>query len=101
MSRNKGVINFIESGKWRQKKLKIDPPAFLLVEFVAHDLGELFELALGRCIVALDHDVLKMPEPPGEVLEALALFQVTSDLGADLCQCVHTASISRVIRAQT
>ena len=56
------------------KKLKIDPPAFLLVEFVAHDLGELFELALGLCIVALDHDVLKMPEPPGEVVEVLVLL---------------------------
>ena len=91
MSRNKGVIKFIESGKWRQKKLKIDPPAFLLVEFVAHDLGELFELALGLCIVALDHDVLKMPESPGEVLEVLALVQMASDLRAGPCQCVRTA----------
>ena len=64
MPPNTCAIDLIESGKWRQKKLKIDPPAFLLVEFVAHDLGELFELALGLCIVALDHDVLKMPEPP-------------------------------------
>ena len=98
MSRSKSVINLIESGKWRQK---IEGRLTSLGEFVTHDLGEFLELAIGLRIVALDHDVLKMPEPPGEVLEALALFQVTSDLGADLCQCVHTASISRVIRAQT
>ena len=68
MLRNKGVINFIESGKWRQK---IEGQLTSLGEFVAHDLGEFLELTIGLRIVALDHDVLKML--PGEVVEALVL----------------------------
>ena len=66
----------------------VDPPT---VEFVTHDLGEFLELELRLCVVALNHDVLKMPESQGEVLEMLALLQIISDLRADLCQCVHTA----------
>ena len=36
-------------------------PALLLVELVAHALGELLEIALGLCIVGVDHEVLEMP----------------------------------------
>ena len=39
-----------------------------LIEFIAHGLEEFLELALGLRVVTLDHDVLKMPEPPGEVI---------------------------------
>ena len=67
MLRNKGVINFIESGKWRQK---IEGRLTSLGEFVAHDLGEFLELAIGLRIVALNHDVLKML--PGEIVEAFS-----------------------------
>lgn len=62
--------------KKSRKKIVVNVPALLLVELVAHGLGELLELALGLGIVALDHDVLEVPEPPGEVLKALALFEV-------------------------
>ena len=51
---------------------------------------EFLETAFGLCVVTLDYDVLKMPESPGEVLEALALFQMTSELRAGPCQCVRT-----------
>ena len=46
------------------KTLKVDPPVFPLGEPVTHNP----EPALGLCVVALDYDVLKMPEPPGEVI---------------------------------
>ena len=52
---------------------------------------EFLEPAFGLCVVAPDYDVLKMPESPGEVLEALALLQMTSELRAGPCQCVRTA----------
>ena len=65
MPPNKCAIGFIESGKWRQKN---EGQLTGLIEFIAHGLEELLELAIGLCVVALDYDVLKMPEPPGEVL---------------------------------
>ena len=65
MSRNKGVIDLIESGKWRHKN---EGQLTGLIEFIAHGLEEFLELALGLRVVTLDHDVLKMPEPPGEVI---------------------------------
>ena len=43
-----------------------------LIEFIAHGLEEFLKLVLRLRVVALDHDVLKMPEPTEEVLEALA-----------------------------
>ena len=52
---------------------------------------EFLEPVFGLCVVTLDYDALKMPESPGEVLEALALLQMTSELRAGPCQCVHTA----------
>ena len=61
MSRSKGVINLIESGKWRQKN---EGQLTSLIEFIAHGLEEFLELALGLRVVTLNHDVLKMPEPP-------------------------------------
>ena len=59
-------------------------PALLLVELVAHVLGELAELALRFGIVSVDHKVLQMPEAPAQVLEALPLLEEAGDLGADL-----------------
>ena len=48
----------MQNKKIKIKKIKnLDLPTLLLVELVAHGLGELFELALGLCVVALDHDV--------------------------------------------
>ena len=52
---------------------------------------EFLEPAFGLCVVAPDYDVLKMPESPGEVLEALALLQKTTNLRVGPCQCVRTA----------
>ena len=51
---------------------------------------EFLEPAFGLCVVALDYDVLKMSESPGEVLKVLALRKITSGLRVDLCQCVRT-----------
>ena len=59
-----------------------------LIEFIAHGLKS-FSNSIR--VVALDHDVLKMPESPAEVLEVLALLQMASDLRAGPCQCVRTA----------
>ena len=70
-----------------------DAPAFLLVQLVAHDFGELLELALGLGVVRFDHDVLEVPEAPAEVLEPLALLEVASDLCADLS--THTCGCQR------
>ena len=53
---------------------KIEGQLTGLGEFVAHDLGEFLELAIGFRVVALDHDVLKMRELPGEVVEVLVLL---------------------------
>ena len=64
--------------------MKIDPPAFLLVELVTHALRELAELALRLGIVGVDHEVLEVPEAPAEVLEALALLEEAGDLCANL-----------------
>ena len=36
-------------------------PSFLFVEFVAHMLGELFELSLGAGVVGINHKVLEVP----------------------------------------
>ena len=47
---------------------------------------EFLEPAFGLCVVAFDYDVLKMPESPGEVLEALALLEVASHLCAHLAR---------------
>lgn len=58
------------------RKIVVDAPALLLVELVAHGLGEFLELAFGLGIVALNHDILEVPEPPGEILKALALLKV-------------------------
>lgn len=54
------------------------------VELVTHVTREFLELALGLCIVAFDHDVVEMPKPPTEVLETLALLEMSGDLCADL-----------------
>jgi len=59
-------------------------PVLVLVELVAHVLSEFFELALALRIVSLDEGKLEEPEAPTEVLEALALLEVLSDLCADL-----------------
>ena len=59
-------------------------PSLLLVQLVAHDLGELLELALGLGVVGLNHKILEVPEPPAQVLEALTLLEVAGDLCADL-----------------
>lgn len=61
------------------RKFEVDTPALLLVELVAHGLGEFLELAFGLGIVTLDHDVLEVPKPPGEVLKTLALLEVARD----------------------
>lgn len=58
-------------------------PALLLIELVAHASGELPEIALGLCIVWVEHEVLEMPEPPAKVLKALALLKKTGNLCAD------------------
>ena len=58
-------------------------PSLVLVEFVAHSLAKLFEFALLFCIVCLNESDLEEPEPPREVLEALALLEVGSDLCAN------------------
>ena len=84
MSRSKGIVNLIESGKRRQKNRKSTHQPFSLSTLSPATL-EILEPAFGLCVVALDYDVLKMPESPGEVLEALALLQMTSDLRAGLC----------------
>lgn len=47
--------------------------------------GQLFELAasLGVAVsVRVDHEIVEVPEPPAEVLKALALFEVGGNLGA-------------------
>lgn len=52
---------------------------------------ELFELAAGLGVVVsvrVDHEVVQMPEPPAEVLEALALLEVGCNL------CAYWASVS-------
>ena len=61
-----------------------------LIKFIAHELEEFPEPVLLLRVVALDYNVLKMPEPTEEVVEALAPLQITSDLRAELLQCVHT-----------
>ena len=61
-----------------------DAPALLLVELVAHAFGQLLEVALGLGVVAVDHEILEMPQPPAQVLESLALLQEAGDLGANL-----------------
>ena len=58
--------------------------SLLPVELVTHGAGELLELALGLCVVAFDHNVVKVPEPPTEVLETLALLEMGGDLCTDL-----------------
>ena len=55
---------------------------------------EFLEPAFGLCVVVHDYDVLKMPESPGEVLEALALVKMTSDLRAG--QDVHPPPTARL-----
>lgn len=62
----------------------MDEPALFLVEFVAHVLGELFELTLRPGIVRVDDEILEMPEAPTQVLETLALLEVAGYFGADL-----------------
>lgn len=59
-------------------------PSLLLVQFVAHALGQFLELTFRLCVVGVDHEVLEMPESPAQVLEPLALFKVAGDLGANL-----------------
>lgn len=75
-----------ESGHRAANKTKgrWDGPALFLVEFVAHDLGELFELTLRLGIVRVDNEVLQMPEAPTQVFETLSLLKVAGHLGADL-----------------
>lgn len=68
-------------------------PALVLVELVAHSFAKLFEFAFLFRIVGLDECDLEEPETPGEVLEALALFEVGSYFGTDLpslskCVCI-------------
>ena len=47
-----------------QRRWAANAPALLLVKLVAHALGELLEVALGLCIVAVDHEVLEVPQAP-------------------------------------
>lgn len=61
-----------------------DAPALLLVQLITHTFRELLEFTLGLGIVGVDHKVLEVPETPAKVLEALALLEEASDLGADL-----------------
>ena len=89
MSRSKGVINLIESGKWKKKNRKSTHQPVSL-STLPPMTSEFLELALELCVVALDYDVLKMSESPGEVLKVLALRKITSGLRVDLCQCVRT-----------
>ena len=65
MPPNTCAIDLIESGKWREEN---EDQLTGLIEFIAHGLEELLELALGLRVVGPDHDVLKIPEPPGEVI---------------------------------
>jgi hypothetical protein len=58
--------------------------SLLPIELVAHCAGEFLELALGLCVIAFDHDVVEMPEPPTEILETLSLLEMSSDLCANL-----------------
>ena len=62
----------------------MDRPALFLVEFVAHDLGELLELTLRLCIVRVDDEILEMPEAPTQVFETLSLLEVAGHFGAYL-----------------
>ena len=61
-------------------------PSFLLVELVAHMLGESLELSLGAGVVGINHKVLEVPKPPAKVFEPLSLLEEASDLGTDLEQ---------------
>lgn len=74
-----------ESGHRAAKKTEEwDGPALFFVEFVAHVLGELFELTFRLGIIRVDDEVLQMPEAPTQVLETLALFEVAGHFRADL-----------------
>jgi hypothetical protein len=59
-------------------------PAFLLVQLIAHAFGELAELSLGLGIIRIDHEGLKVPQSPTQILKPLALFEISSDLCTDL-----------------
>jgi hypothetical protein len=61
-----------------------DIPALLLVELVAHALGEFLEFALGFSVVGVDYEALKMPQSPAQVFKPLALLEVARYLCADL-----------------
>ena len=66
-------------------------PALLFVQLVTHALGELLEVALRLRIVGVDHEILKVPEAPAQVLEPLALLEEASDLCVDLQAHMSTA----------
>ena len=59
-------------------------PSFLLVQLVAHAFGEFAELSLGLGVVRIDHESLKVPQSPTQVLKPLSLFEISGDLCTDL-----------------
>ena len=59
-------------------------PPLLFIKLVSHAFRELFELALRLGAVCIDHEVLKMPESPTQILKALTLFKISCDLGTNL-----------------
>jgi hypothetical protein len=58
--------------------------SLLPVELVAHVTREFLEFALGLGVIAFDHNVVEVPEPPAEVLEPLTLLEVSGHFGANL-----------------
>ena len=66
-------------------------PSLPLVQLVTHAFRKLLELALRLRIVGVDHEILKVPEAPAQVLEPLALLEEASDLCADLQAHMSTA----------
>ena len=72
--------------------------SLLPIKFVAHGTGEFLELALGLCVVIFDHDVVKMPEPPTEVLKTLALLKMGGDLCANLPSLSQGFAVVHVVK---
>jgi hypothetical protein len=61
-----------------------DPPSFLFVQLIPHDLGKLTELSFRLGIVAVYNDILQVPKAPAQILQPLALFKEASNLRAYL-----------------
>lgn len=72
--------------------------SLLPVELVAHVTGEFLELAFRLRVVAFDHDVVEVPEPPTEVLETLALLEMSGDLCADLPSFCQGFAVVHVVK---